>query len=80
MKILYSILLIFFSSTIVADDIFDFTIENYEINRSLKDYFTDSEIENVFKNIYKESYRFYEYNFIIEDSKYSKFAFSIKKK
>ena len=79
MKILYSILLIFFSSTIVADDIFDFTIENYEINRSLKDYFTDSEIENVFKNTYPGSDRFYEYNFIIEDSKYSKITFSIKK-
>ena len=79
MKIIYSILLIFFSSTIVADDIFDFTIEKYEINRSLKDYFTDSEIENVHKNTYPGSNKFYSYNFIIEDSKYFQISFSIKK-
>tara|TARA_B100000963_G_C22375205_1_gene557691 strand:- start:92 stop:688 length:597 start_codon:yes stop_codon:yes gene_type:complete len=79
MKTLLTLFVLFFSSTVVADDIFDFTIEKYEINRSLKDYFTDSEIENVFKNTYPGSNRFYEYNFIIEDSKYFQISFSIKK-
>ena len=79
MKILLTLFVLFFSSTVVADDIFDFTIEKYEINKSLKDYFTDSEIENVHKNTYPGSNRFYQYNFIFEDSKYYKISFSIKK-
>ena len=63
----------------LADDIFDFTIEKYEINKSLKDYFTEREIENVYTNTYPGSDKFYEYNFIVDGSKYYQISFSIKK-
>ncbi len=48
MKILFSILFIFFSSPIIGDDISDFQIEGMSIGETLLDFISESEIQ---KNI-----------------------------
>ena len=53
MKILFSILFIFFSSPIIADDISDFQIEGMSIGETLLDFISESEIQ---KNIEVNKY------------------------
>ena len=48
MKILLTLFVLFFSSSVVADDIRDFQIEGMSIGDSLLDYFIESEIQEHF--------------------------------
>ena len=53
MKILFALIIIFFSSTIWGDEISDFEIEGMSVRESLLKYYTESEIIN---NIEENSY------------------------
>ena len=55
MKIFLTFFVLFFSSSIVAEDIADFQIEGISIGDSLLDYFTIEEIEsNIRETTYKK--------------------------
>ena len=54
MKILLTLFVLLFSSSVVAEDISDFQIEGMSIGDSLLDYFSEDEIkENIRKNAYR---------------------------
>ena len=53
MKILLTLFILFFSSSVFADDISDFQIEGMSVGDSLLDYFSEGEIIN---NIQKKQY------------------------
>ena len=54
MKILLTLFVLLFSSTVVAEDISDFEIEGISVGDSLLDYYSNNEIlENIEKDIYK---------------------------
>lgn len=55
MKFLLTIFVLFFSSSVVADDISDFQIEGISLGDSLLDYLTEEEILNNDKFIYKNN-------------------------
>ena len=50
MKILLTLFILFFSSSVFADDISDFEIEGISVGDSLLDYMTEVEIKNALKN------------------------------
>ena len=52
MKILLTIFVLFFSSSVVAEDISDFQIEGISVGDSLLDYFSEEEIKNNIRDIY----------------------------
>ena len=54
MKILFTIFFLFFSSSVVAEDISDFQIEGMSVGDSLLDYMTVEEINNEIDFIYEE--------------------------
>ena len=55
MKILLTLFILLFSSSLVADDISDFQIEGISVGDNLLDYFSEYEIKN---NIRKEAYTY----------------------
>ena len=60
MKILLTICVLFFSSSVMADDISDYEIDGISIGDSLLDYFSYDEIINSNKNEYPGSNKFYD--------------------
>ena len=61
MKILLTILILFFSSSLIADDTSDFEIEGLSIGDSAIDYFTEEEILNGVEYFYKkDEYKHFE--------------------
>ena len=60
MKTLITLFVLFFSSSVVADDIFDYEIDGISIGDSLLDYFSYDEIINSDKNEYPGSNKFYD--------------------
>ena len=52
MKILLTLFVLFFSSSVVAEDISDFEIEGMSVGDSLLDYFSEKEITNNIRNVY----------------------------
>ena len=68
MKILLTLFVLLFSSSVLADDISDFEIEGMSIGDSLLDYFSEEEIQEKLKGAYsyKDKFKL----FSIESSKY----------
>ena len=60
MKILLTICVLLFSSSVMADDISDYEIDGISIGDSLLDYFSYDEIINSNKNEYPGSNKFYD--------------------
>ena len=59
MKILLTLFVLLFSSSVVADDISDFEIEGMSVGDSLLDYFSEEEIKNNKRNYIFQNNRFY---------------------
>ena len=85
MKTLLTILILFFSSSLFADDISDFEIEGMSIGDSALDFFTKEQIKKNTKNYYKdktytpvqndgllffETYDAIDFSFKTQDTKY----------
>ena len=54
MKIFFTLFVLFFSSSVLAEDISDFQIEGMSIGDSLLDYFSEEEIKNNIRNYYND--------------------------
>ena len=77
MKTFIILFVLFFSSSVFAEDISDFQIEGMSIGDSLLDYYSLEEIENVHHEKYKnDEYRYYIFNLI--DSNYDYLQITIK--
>ena len=67
MKILLTLFVLLFSSSVLAEDISDFQIEGMSVGDSLLDYFSEEEIKNNVRNIYVNKkftlVSFYEFSF-----------------
>ena len=79
MKVLLTLFVLFFSSSVVAEDISDFEIEGMSIGDSLLDYFSEKEITNADTTIYPKSKSYYSINLPSKkDSKYESYVFAVK--
>ena len=72
MKILLTLFVLFFSSSVVAEDISDFEIEGISIGDSLLDYFSEDEIKNGKKNYKYKNDEFFTVE-IYEDSSFNQY-------
>ena len=80
MKILLTLFVLLFSSSVLAEDIADFEIEGMSIGDSLLDYFSKSKINNSETTIYPNSDKYFDINLIPEkESKYENYVFAVKK-
>ena len=70
MKILLTLLVLFFSSSMVAEDISDFQIEGMSIGDSALDYFTKNKIEKGKSIYYPKSKKYYQKTIKINSSLY----------
>ena len=59
MKTLFTLFVLFFSSSVVADDIRDFQIEGMSVGDSALDFFTEEEITKSKKSYYPKSKKYY---------------------
>ena len=79
MKILLTLFVLYFSSSVVAEDISDFEIDGMSIGDSLLDYFSEKEITNADTTIYPKSKSYYSINLPSKkDSKYESYVFAVK--
>ncbi len=81
MKTLLTIFFLFFSFSLVADDISDFEIEGMSIGDSLLDYFSEDEI-NSFDKFYnpRNSKEFYQTNIYLTNQKYDMYRLHLRDK
>ena len=67
MKTLLTLFVLFFSSSVLADDISDFEIEGMSIGDSLLDYFSEEEIKDKMDLIYSDFNNSQSKNFAVID-------------
>ena len=80
MKTLLTLFVLFFSSSVVADDISDFEIEGISIGDSLLDNYTIDEINNASETSYANSDKYKQISFKVnKNSKYEELDFLFKK-
>ncbi len=80
MKILITLFVLFFSSSVFADDISDFEIEGMSIGNSLLDYFSEEEIKSWRTDFHEKSKKFYiTYSPSKSSDKYQQYGFYLKK-
>ena len=79
MKTFLTIFILFFSSSVFADDISDFEIEGMSIGDSLLDYFSNDEI-NSFEKFYnpRNSKEFYQTNIYLTNQKYDLYRLHLR--
>ena len=79
MKILLTLFVLLFSSSVFADDISDFEIEGISIGDSLLDYYNKNEINNADTTIYPNSKKYFDINLLAKNnSEYHTYVFAVK--
>ena len=78
MKILLTLFVLFFSSSVFADDISDFQIEGMSVGDSLLDYLTKNEIEESKSDFYPNSKEYYMKTVYLNSNLYDYFLMHFK--
>ena len=78
MKILLTFFVLFFSSSVVADDISDFQIEGMSVGDSLLSFFSKNEIEKSTSEYYPKSNAYYQKGFKINSNLYDRLEIFLK--
>ena len=78
MKILLTLFVLFFSSSVFADDISDFQIEGMSIGDSLLNYLSEEEITKIKKRYEPKSKKFYRINYYSNLEEYDSLTINMK--
>jgi len=78
MKILLTLFVLLFSSSVFGDDISDFQIEGMSVGDSLMDYFSEEEITKLKKNYYPKSKKYYRIIYYSNLNEYNSITINMK--
>ena len=78
MKILLTLFVLLFSSSLFAEDISDFEIDGMSIGDSLLDYFSEEEIKSAKKSTYANSNKYFDVWFVSKTKLYEELSITLK--